>query len=318
MSRSPDKGPLLDLDLSHVRAFLAVAEELHFGRGADRLRLTQPRVSRLIAALEARIGGSLFERTSRQVRLTPLGALLHARLRPAYQDLLAALGEAHGAASGTSGTLRLGVSVMIGSTALRRVTGRFERQYPECQLTVTQLDLWDPYSALRRGEVDLVCGWLVADEPDLTIGSLIEERQRALAVGLGHRLASRDSVTVEDLADETVQRPPDRYPRALADAILPPRTPSGRPVRRTEFEVSSLPEIASLIAAGTIVTPTTVSVPAWAGDDDIVLVPFSDLPPLPLGLIWCTAHENARILAFADLARADGRDRRSVPRARAT
>jgi DNA-binding transcriptional LysR family regulator len=134
---------------------------------------------------------------------------------------------------------------------------------------------------------------------DLTVGPLIEERERVLAVGRNHRLAALESVSIEQLADETVQRPPHRVPRALLDTILPPFTPSGRPIPRTDFEVGSVPEMISLIVRGTIVAPTVRSVAIFAGDADLVLVPFSDLPPLPLGLVWCTAHSNARILAFA-------------------
>jgi DNA-binding transcriptional LysR family regulator len=290
--------------LEHVRAFLTVAEELHFGRSADRLRLSQPRVSRLVAALEAQIGAPVFERTSRRVLLTPLGERLESRLRPAYQDLVAAFDEAYAAARGTDGTLRLGQTLMAGSGTLRHIIDGFERRHPECRVIVTQLDLWDPYTALRRGEVDVVCNWLVVDEPDLTVGPLIEERERMLAVSRHHRLAGLKSVSVEHLADETVQRPPHRFPRALADATLPPYTPSGRPIRRAEFEVGSLPELVSLIARGTIVAPTVGSVAVFAGDADLVLIPFTDLPPLPLGLIWSTAHENARIRAFADTVRA--------------
>jgi Bacterial regulatory helix-turn-helix protein, lysR family len=70
-------GPgALSVDTTEIEVFLVLAEELHFGRTAERLRLPQPRVSRLVAALERRVGGTLFERTSRRVRLTPLGQQL--------------------------------------------------------------------------------------------------------------------------------------------------------------------------------------------------------------------------------------------------
>jgi DNA-binding transcriptional LysR family regulator len=92
------------MDTAEIEVFLVLAEELHFGRTAERLRLPQPRVSRLVAALERRAGGALFERTSRRVRLTPLGQQLASRLRPAYAQLTAALDEARAAAR--SGTCR--------------------------------------------------------------------------------------------------------------------------------------------------------------------------------------------------------------------
>jgi hypothetical protein len=70
------------MDTAEIEVFLVLAEELHFGRTAERLRMPQPRVSRLVAALEHRTGGVLFERTSRRVRLTPLGEQHRARQRP--------------------------------------------------------------------------------------------------------------------------------------------------------------------------------------------------------------------------------------------
>jgi hypothetical protein len=90
----------------------------------------------------------------------------------------------------------------------------------------------------------------------------------------------------------------------VMDMLIPPLTPSGRPIPRTE-PVQSLHEIMSLVARGRIVHLTGAGV-LPARRDDIVQVPISDLPPIPMGLIWCTSHENARIRALADIARALG------------
>jgi DNA-binding transcriptional LysR family regulator len=77
------------MDTAEIEVFLVLAEELHFGRTAERLRLPQPRVSRLVASLERQVGGALFERTSRRVRLTRLGQQLEGRLRPVHAELIA-------------------------------------------------------------------------------------------------------------------------------------------------------------------------------------------------------------------------------------
>jgi DNA-binding transcriptional LysR family regulator len=289
-------------NLDHVRAFLTLAEELHFGRSAERLYLTQPRMSRLIASLEIELGGALFERTSRQVRLTPLGAELETRLRPVYAELTSVFTAISESARGTRQSVRLGVTLMAGSSVMRRLSDSMTASHPEYTVRIQQLDMWNPYGELRKGTVDVVCNWLIVDEPDLTAGPVIETRDRLLAVGIDHRLAARSSVSIEDLAEETVQRPPQRFPRALADAILPPATPSGRPVRRMDYEVQSIAEIIDLILRGKIVVPTVRGAPIFAGEDGIVLVPFSDLPPLPLGLIWSSAREDPRIRALARAA----------------
>ena len=79
------------MNTAEIEVFLVLAEELHFGRTAERLCLQQPRVSRLVARLERRAGGVLFDRTSRRVRLTPLGEQLRGRLQLAYGEITAAI-----------------------------------------------------------------------------------------------------------------------------------------------------------------------------------------------------------------------------------
>ena len=95
-------------------------------------------------------------------------------------------------------------------------------------------------------------------------------------------------------------RVPPSLPRALYDALLPPRTPSGRPTRRSH-DVQGLHQTFALVASGQIIHPTVASLPL-AQRADIVLIPVTGLPPLQLGLIWCSAHENARIRALAQTA----------------
>jgi DNA-binding transcriptional LysR family regulator len=92
--------------MARMEAFLALAEELHFGRAAERLHVSQSRVSRLIATLERQARGRLFERTSRQVTLTPLGQQFHAQLRPAYEQMRAALGHSRRSAQQITGGWR--------------------------------------------------------------------------------------------------------------------------------------------------------------------------------------------------------------------
>ena len=125
--------------------------------------------------------------------------------------------------------------------------------------------------------------WLAVDEPDLTAGPAIDYRARVLAVARRHRLAGRRSVSAEELALEPTARLPPSFPRAQADAIIPPCTPSGRAIARTE-PVCSFHDLPSLIARGKIIHPTMAGV-SLLQRDDIALIPICDLPPLPLGLI---------------------------------
>ena len=290
------------MDMAKAEAFLAVAEELHFGRAADRLHVSQPRVSRLVAALEREIGGKLFNRTTRRVALTPLGQQFHTQLTCGYAQMQAALAEARTAARGITGALRIGCTITTGGPALARLVDKFSARHPGCEVTLHQLGLWEPYRDLRRGEVDVVVNWLAVDEPDLTAGPVIEYRDRVLAVGRTHRLADRKSVSAEDLADEKAHEWPPGFPPALGDAIIPRCTPSGRPIPRIHISLSSVEDAVTQIVRGQIVHPHMAGIPLLRRSD-IMLIPIRDLPPMPLGMIWCTAHENARIRALAATAR---------------
>ena len=287
--------------MAQVEAFLAVTEELHFGRAAQRLHVSQPRVSRLIAALERQAGGKLFERTSRKVSLTPLGQQLHAELRPGYEQMCAALDHARRTAREIAGQLRLGCLVTVGGPELTRLVEEFCARHPDCELAIHVIPTTDPYGPLRRGEVDIVMSWLAAGEPDLATGPPVMYRDRVLQVGLGHRLAARESVCVEDLAEEDVHDVPASFPAAIYDAIVPRFTPSGRPIRRT-IPWESDEDVLTAVARGQIVHPGFGG-QALTSRPDLAEIPIRDLPPMPFGPVWRTAHENARIRALAATAR---------------
>ena len=209
------------MDTAEIEVFLVLAEELHFGRTAERLRLPQPRVSRLVAALERRAGGALFERTSRRVRLTPLGQQLVGQLRPAYAQLTAALDDARAAARQAAGVIRIGFSPTSNMTVLTRLTEAFEARHPGSRAVLDVVPNFDPYSALRRGELDVLVNWLAVDEPDLTAGPVLEYRDRVLAVARADPLAARASVTLEDLADRELARMTPSFPPARPYDHLP-------------------------------------------------------------------------------------------------
>jgi DNA-binding transcriptional LysR family regulator len=293
------------MDTAEIEVFLALAEELHFGRTAERLRLPPSQVSRLVARLERHAGGVLFDRTSRSVRLTPLGARLRARLQPAYAEITAALDEARAAFRGVTGLLRVGFTVTTPSEPLNRLVAAFETAHPDCRIILVEHPLtgddWDVWRPLRDGRSEVLVYWGAADgEPDLTVGPVISHGDRVLLVARGHQLAGRDSVSAEELAGERVcARAPTLSP-AIYEMFIPPVTPSGRPIPRGE-SASSIHEILSLVARGRIVHAGVAGVLPYRRDD-IVVLPLTGLPPLPLGLTWCTAHENARIRALAATA----------------
>jgi DNA-binding transcriptional LysR family regulator len=310
------------LDTAEVEVFLVLAEELHFGHTAERLHLPQPRVSRLIARLERRAGGMLFDRTNRRVRLTPLGEQLRGQLGPVYAQLTAALESTRAASRGLTGQLRLGFIQTTPNEPLTKLAQAFESRHPECRVTLHEHlitgDDWDLWRPLREGSSDALLYWNGTNEPDLSTGPVIIRLNRVLLVAAGHRLAGRESVSVEDLACERVVQVSPSANQDLMDALIPPVSPSGRPIPRTE-PVRSFREILYLVGRGRIVHPTYVGV-LPARHPDIAAIPIRDLPPLPMGLIWCTAHESARIRAMVAISasiaaptRAPGRGSREPP-----
>ena len=288
-------------ELRELRIFLVLAEELHFGRTAERLGISQPGVSEAVRTLESRLGVKLFDRTSRRVGLTPAGEGLRRDLVPALAALDRALAETSELSHAVRGLLRLGFVLTTEGPALSRLVTAFQARYPGCELRLQEVDTFDAYRELRRGDVDVVCNWLAPGEPGLVTGTAFAFYGRALAVAPGHRLAGEATVSVEDLANEKVALLPSSIPPGVYDLISPPRTPSGRTIPRTQ-PAATINEILSFVARGRIVHPTSPDVPIFARDD-IVLVPISDLPPLPLGLVWCAGRENRRIRALDQTAR---------------
>src|SRR5580693_9391135 len=125
------------------------------------------------------------------------------------------------------GLLRVGFVLTTEGPALSGLVATFQARYPACEVRLQEVETFDAYRALRRGDIDVLCNWLAVDEPDLTAGTAFAYYPRALAVAATHRLASKNTVSIEDLAHEDVALLPPTIPPAVYDLIVPPRTPSG-------------------------------------------------------------------------------------------
>src|SRR5205807_5415147 len=128
------------IELREIGVFLTLAEELHFGRTAERLNLTQSRVSQTLRELELRLGDRLVHRTSRRVALTPAGERLRAELDPAFRELLGVLGRFSQANLAMAGVVRLGVAYhgAIGPDLLRAIDV-FEAKHTQCKVEIVEL-----------------------------------------------------------------------------------------------------------------------------------------------------------------------------------
>jgi DNA-binding transcriptional LysR family regulator len=285
------------VELRELHVFLTVAEELHFGRAAERLDVNASRVSQVIRELEGKLGGRLFDRTSRRVHLTALGEDLHRDLKPIVERLQAAVAKAHEAATGVAGTLRIGsYSPMVFGAHWMEIINAFTSQHPDCDVAFVDTGLEREYlDWLRAGEVDLLGARLPLTEPDLTIGPILTREPRVLGVAERDPLAARESISYEELADRAVSDV-HAFPREMMDSFIPPHTPSGRPLRRIPNR--TIEEAMMRVATGTQVHPTVPSWLEYYKVPGVATVPINDLPPSETALVWLTSNRSRTIRAF--------------------
>jgi DNA-binding transcriptional LysR family regulator len=284
------------IELREIRVFLALADELHFGRAAERLGVTQSRVSQSLRALEAKLGERLVHRTSRRVALTAAGERFLADVAPAHERLVAVLqGATHQA------TLRIGLLTSItAGPRLVELIRAFEERHPGCSVEVKELALSDRFEPLRTGDVDLIAG-RTADEPDLVTGPALAHEPRVLMVAAEHPLAGRSEVTTDDIADYEVSDIRGLVPEELRDAVVPERAASGRPMKRRRLRHHQWSELTMLLARGKLVHPVTASL-AEQFPHELRSVPISDLPPWTSALVWRKGDRSPWLRAFAGVA----------------
>jgi DNA-binding transcriptional LysR family regulator len=270
------------IELREIRVFLALAEELHFARTAERLGLTPSRVSQSLRELESKLGGQLLYRTSRRVSLTPFGERFRYEASAAYEQLATVLRDSHTPAP----SLRLGTfEPCSAGSHLTEIVHAFERRHG-CDVQVHEIEHGgEPLDRLRRGELDVLAIRLPLDAPHVVVGPILSVEPRVLAVAADHPLAGRDLVSIEEVADYPVTECAG-VPKTIMDAFVPPRTPAGRPIHRLDRSPVRPYELASLVARGKVVHPTVPSFATYYGEPGIVYVPIADLPPLRSALVW--------------------------------
>jgi DNA-binding transcriptional LysR family regulator len=291
-------------ELREIRVFLVLASELHFGRTAERLNLTQSRVSQTLRVLETRLGDRLVDRTSRSVALTPAGERLRAELEPAYAQLLDVLGRFTRARDALAGGIRLGVTyAAAASPELLRAIDVFEARHPQCRVETVELPFRDRLRPLSRGDIDLMVLRLPVEQPDVEVGPVVRLEARVLAVARDHPLAARESVSIEEVAQHCVVDVSDLGPREIGAAFVPEVTPAGRPIPRLAATVHDFTDLVLLVARGRAVQPTVTSAAPRFAHPNVVCLPIVDLPPSNTALAWRRGNSDARLHAFVDVAR---------------
>ncbi|MBM0225800.1 MULTISPECIES: LysR family transcriptional regulator [Micromonospora] len=287
------------LERYEVETFLTLAGELHFGRTAERLRVTTGRVSHVVRKLERRIGAPLFERTSRVVRLTPIGTRLADDLRPLVAGMDEAVQRAIEAGRGVTGELRVAFLGEWTAPVLLRAVSLFTERHPDCAVHVHEAQLASTRSSLLDGSIDV----LIAAYPfdGMANGPALLSEGRALAVAAGHPLAGEASVSLEVLADHPVVQYPAVTSAEFKRDRTPERTPSGRPVP-TGPVGNTFSEMLSLVAMGRGVLPVGEHTRRYYPRPDVAYVPIHDAPPIRRGPVWRETNTTARVREFVRAA----------------
>lgn len=284
-----------------IEAFLTLAEELHFGRTAERLQVSTARISQTISKLERRVGVPLFERTSRRVVLTAIGAQLRDDVRPAHEQIEAGFERAVSAGRGISGELRVGFVGAAAGQLLLQATDRFRVRHPDCEVLIREVQIGEALGRLRADEFETLLVCFPQRDADLAVGPVLLSEPRVLAVPARHPFARRTSVSVEDLARDKVLQAPCSLPDHWRDPDAPRLTPAGRPIE-SGASAETFQEILTLIGAGHGIFPVGAQATRYYARPDVAYVPFADAPPLDWGLVWRTNRTTARIRAFSDAA----------------
>lgn len=196
------------MELRQLEAFVALADELHFGRAARRLHLGTPTLSELIRRLEAELGTRLFARTTRRVSLTGAGEELLGRARVILADVAAAAAAVRQVQQGELGTVRIGITPPAGPVLAPYLLDRMADEAP--RVTVDLRRMWLPAlsAALAADEIDacLTCG-LPPPRPGLS-SELVAAEELLVGLRAAHPLSSRESVALGELAGEVLGMPP--------------------------------------------------------------------------------------------------------------
>jgi len=278
-----------DLEVRQLRYFVAVAEELHFGRAAARLGMAQPPLSRAIRDLERQLGVTLLERTTRQVRLTAAGEVLLRDARSALEAVTAAARRTRQAGS-PSPRLRIALKADVDGGLLPRILDAYCAGGAALPPELVLGGFGEQPQALREGRADVGLLLCPFDDHGLDSEPLLTEPV-LLALAAADPLAARTRLCLADLAG---RRLPGGSPASHG-------RPAGPRPAGASWPASNLSEIFSLVETGSVVFFAPASVARRYPRPGIAYRPVSDVPDATLALAW---PEDARSPAVAAFVRA--------------
>ena len=282
-----------DLDLRLVRYFVVVADHRHFGRAASVLRVAQPSLSRQIRRLEQRLGARLLDRTPQGTQLTEAGEVFLASAKALLRSAGRAAAQTRAAAQPSRITVGYTTGLII-TPAVREM----RRQHPDADVNAVHLDWNEARQSLLDHRVDAVVTRLPFPTDQLHVTILYDE-PRVLIVPRDHRLAGKESITIDDIADEPMPQIRDSDPAWSAFWRIDPR-PDGRRAPGGPF-IEALEDKFEVIAAGEAVAISAGS-HISALRPDLTTIPLEGVEPCHV-VVACRADDRSRLVAaFRKLA----------------
>ncbi|WUH91208.1 LysR family transcriptional regulator [Streptomyces sp. NBC_00433] len=293
---------VMDVHGRDLRYFVAVAEELHFTRAAERLFVSQPALSKQIRALEKQLGAPLFDRDRQGVALTAVGTALlpyAQRVLGEWDQAWAAVGSAKAA---QVSTLVVGMSTSPGRGGLLpAVRSRFTAARPEAVLRLRQVSWDDPTAGLADGTSDVAYVWLPLPDQERYGTLVVAEEPRLVALPDRHPLAARDTVDFADLLDEPFLALPAAA-GPLRDYWLAADARAGRPAR-IGAEVASTEETYEALVAGLGVVLLAAGNAPLITLGGVTTRPVRGISPSRFALAWPHGTANPLTRAYADACR---------------
>ncbi len=290
---------MVAMELRQLESFVVVAEELNVGRAAIRLHLSQPTLSRQIAALERDLDVQLFARVKRRFVLTTAGESFLADAKELLRRADDAVRDARRTQRGELGTLRLRFVQSATFRVLPELLGAFRVAYPEVVLDLETMTTIRQIEALREGRIDIGLLRLTEPEPGLST-QVMSNDPLVAALPAGHRLAGRSRIALADLADESFILYTRSTGPSVHDVIVGHCKAAGF-VPRIVQEGADVQTIVSLVAAGLGVSLLIALTPPIDPRAVVYRQLSDDLPPWPLSVAWSPDNRSPALERFLQL-----------------
>lgn len=296
-----DPAALRGVEIRHLEAFAAVADELNFTRAAERLHLAQQALSARVRQLEDRLGAELFERDTHRVRLTAAGEAFRGPAERALREVASAVGAAAQVKRSEAGRLVVGVSALSSVGFGQELVRTFAAERPDVDVEVLTISWRDPSGGVAGGSVDVALVRPPFLGEDVRLEVLWEE-PRVAAVSVSHPLAVQASVKAADLLDEPFVHVEGTDPVWESFWTLAARRTSPK---RIGAVITDYDNCFLAVGAGRAISlaPASVARALGPAHPGVRFVPVHDIEPSAVALAWRADRETALVRAFLSLAR---------------